>query len=107
MTKNSGKINIKQKKPFLLTKGYSKSLQNLKQFIQSLNYAFISRKKKKMYIKSLWILRLNTISHMKKTNYSKFFGKLKKSFIFLNRKILNFLCFYDVRVINLLFRIYS
>lgn len=107
MTKNSGKINIRQKKSFLLTKGYSKSLQNIKQFIQSLNYAFISRKKKKICIKSLWILRLNIISRIKKTNYSNFFGKLKKSSIFLNRKSLNFLCFYDIRVINLLFRLYN
>ncbi len=105
MTKNSGKINTKQQKCFRLTKGYSKSLQNLKQFIQSLNYAFISRKKKKTFMKSLWILRLNAISRIKKTNYSKLFGKLKKLLIFLNRKVLSFLCFYDIRVVNVLLRI--
>lgn len=105
MTKNSGKIHGKQQKYFRLTKGYSKSLQNLKQFTQSLNYAFIGRKKKKAYMRSLWILRLNAISRMKKTNYSTFFGKLKKLSIFLNRKILSFLCFYDTRIINVLLRI--
>ncbi len=104
MTKTSSRNNTKKKKYHKLTKGYSSSLQNCKQFIQSFNYAFIGRKKKKQSMRSLWILRLNTICKIMETNYSNFLGFIKKVNIFLDRKMLNFILFYDIQTISLLLR---
>lgn len=107
MTKTSGRNSIKKKNYKKLTKGYSSSLQNSKQFIQSFNYAFIGRKKKKQIMRSLWILRLNAMCKIVQINYSNFLGFIKKYNIFLDRKILNFILYYDIQTISLLLRLYK
>ena len=54
-------------------------------------YAYASRRRKKSYIRSLWITR---ISHAVKTlgmSYNSFVSRSKKANINLDRKVLNFL----------------
>lgn len=99
----------RRKKYFHLAKGYVGSNSRLstmatEQVIQGLNSAYIGRKQKKRNFRRLWIYRINALSRAGQTNYSKFLGSLRKINIFLDRKILAFLAFYDSPVFNLLQR---
>jgi large subunit ribosomal protein L20 len=55
---------------------------------KALCYAYIGRKLRKRQFRSLWIMRINAASRMHGMSYSKFMGKLSKSGIELNRKVL-------------------
>jgi large subunit ribosomal protein L20 len=83
----------KRKKILNASKGYSGARSTLfsvaKNAVEkSLQYAYIGRKKKKRYFRSLWIQRINAGVRENYLSYSKFIGKLYKNKIYLNRKIL-------------------
>lgn len=52
-------------------------------------YAFAHRRDKKGDFRRLWNVRLNSVLHTTGLSFSKFIGALKKSNIFLNRKMLS------------------
>ncbi|QOI98019.1 MAG: 50S ribosomal protein L20 [Flammeovirgaceae bacterium] len=51
-------------------------------------YAYRDRKQKKREFRNLWIARINAGVRQHDMSYSEFMGKLKKSGIELNRKVL-------------------
>jgi large subunit ribosomal protein L20 len=55
---------------------------------KGLTYAYIGRKLKKRNFRSLWIMRINAAARQHGMSYSVFMGKLSKSGIGLNRKVL-------------------
>lgn len=55
---------------------------------KGLQYAYRDRRKKKGEFRSLWIQRINAGVRPHDMSYSEFMGKLKKSNIGLNRKVL-------------------
>jgi len=55
---------------------------------KGLVYAYRDRKAKKRDFRSLWIQRINAGARLHGLSYSEFMGKLKKSGIDLNRKVL-------------------
>tara|TARA_B100000768_G_C11158363_1_gene323413 strand:- start:237 stop:524 length:288 start_codon:yes stop_codon:yes gene_type:complete len=55
---------------------------------KGLTYAYIGRKLKKRNFRSLWIMRINAAARQHGMSYSVFMGKLAKSDIELNRKVL-------------------
>lgn len=99
----------RRKKFFHLAKGYVGSNSRLstmasEQVIQSLQFAYISRRLKKREFRKIWIYRINAATHIKGNSYSKFIGCLRNLQIFINRKILALLAFYDLSVFNILER---
>lgn len=55
---------------------------------KSLQYAYVGRKQKKRYFRSLWIQRINAGVREFYLSYSRFIRKLYSNNIFLNRKVL-------------------
>lgn len=55
---------------------------------KGLQYAYIGRKLRKRQFRSLWIMRINAAARQHGMSYSQFMGKLSKSGIELNRKVL-------------------
>jgi len=55
---------------------------------KGLVYAYRDRKAKKRDFRSLWIQRINAGARLHGMSYSEFMGKIKKSGIGLNRKVL-------------------
>lgn len=55
---------------------------------KGLVYAYRDRKQKKREFRSVWIQRINAGVRAHGLSYSEFMGKLKKSGIDLNRKVL-------------------
>jgi large subunit ribosomal protein L20 len=55
---------------------------------KALAYAYVGRKDKKGNFRSLWITRINAAVRPYGLSYSAFMGKLHKSGIELNRKVL-------------------
>lgn len=55
---------------------------------KALQYAYIGRKQKKRFFRSLWIQRINAAVRMYGINYSTFINKIKYKNIQLNRKML-------------------
>ena len=55
---------------------------------KGLTYAYRDRRAKKRNFRSLWIVRINAAARLHGMSYSQFMGKLKKSNIELNRKVL-------------------
>jgi large subunit ribosomal protein L20 len=55
---------------------------------KGLGYAYRDRKAKKRDFRSLWIARINAGARTHGMSYSQFMGKVKKSGIDLNRKVL-------------------
>lgn len=83
----------KHKRLLEKTKGYygtrSKLVKRAKEaFIRAGEHAFAGRKLKKRDFRSLWILRINAALREEGLKYSDFIGKLNKSGIKLNRKVL-------------------
>nr|YP_009105786.1 ribosomal protein L20 [Koliella corcontica]AIT94513.1 ribosomal protein L20 [Koliella corcontica] len=56
--------------------------------MKSLSYSYKGRNEKKRQFRNLWITRINASVRLTGLNYSIFINKLKKSNIFLNRKML-------------------
>ena len=83
----------KRRKIFRLSKGYfgnkSKSYRIAREAVmKSLNYAYIGRRLRKRYMRSLWIARINAAARINGLSYSKFMHGLKVAGINLNRKML-------------------
>ncbi len=55
---------------------------------KGLVYAYRDRKQKKREFRAVWIQRINAGVRLHGLSYSEFMGKLKKSGIDLNRKVL-------------------
>ena len=83
----------KRKKILKRTKGYYLSRRNVwtvakNTWEKGLTYAYRDRKAKKREIKALWIQRINAAARELGINYSQFWGKVAKSELQLNRKVL-------------------
>ena len=83
----------KRKNWMTLAKGYFGRRKNVwtvaKNAIEKgLVYAYIGRKQKKRSYRSLWITRINAGARQYGMSYSQFMGKVNKSGIALNRKVL-------------------
>jgi len=55
---------------------------------KGLSYAYRDRRKKKANFRALWIQRINAAVREHDMSYSEFMGKLSKSGIEINRKVL-------------------
>lgn len=55
---------------------------------KGLTYAYRDRRKKKSEFRALWIQRINAAARQNGMSYSEFMGKLGKSGIEINRKVL-------------------
>jgi large subunit ribosomal protein L20 len=74
------------------------------QIVQSLNFAYIGRRLKKRNFRRIWISRISAVTKARLSNYSKFMGALRKGNVFLDRKILSYIAFYDLKTFNLIER---
>ena len=76
-----------------LTKGYYGARKNVwtvakNTWEKGLTYAYRDRRNKKRTFRALWIQRINAAARANGMTYSQFMGKLNKSGIALNRKVL-------------------
>lgn len=55
---------------------------------KGLQYSYVGRKLKKRNFRALWIQRINAAARINGMSYSVFMGKMSKSGIELNRKVL-------------------
>ena len=55
---------------------------------KGLTYAYRDRRNKKRTFRALWIMRINAAARMQGMNYSTLIGKLNKSELTINRKVL-------------------
>ncbi|PWJ38432.1 50S ribosomal protein L20 [Sediminitomix flava] len=83
----------RRKKILKLAKGYWGRRKNVwtvsKNAVEKgLVYAYRDRKQKKREFRSLWIVRINAAARLHGMSYSQLMGKLNKSEIELNRKVL-------------------
>ncbi len=83
----------RRKKILKLAKGYYGRGKNVwtvakNKIEKGLQYAYRDRKVKKRDFRSLWIMRINAGARQFGLSYSAFMGKLSKSGIELNRKVL-------------------
>lgn len=90
---NAVASRARRKKVLKLAKGNFGSRRNVwtvaKNTVEKgLTYAYRDRKNKKREFRSLWIQRINAAARLHGMTYSEFMGKLNKSGIALNRKVL-------------------
>jgi large subunit ribosomal protein L20 len=90
---NNVASRAKRKRILKKAKGYFGRKKNVwtvaKNAIEKgLVYAYRDRKQKKREFRNLWIARINAGVRQHDMSYSEFMGKLKKSGIDLNRKVL-------------------
>ena len=90
---NSVASRAKRKRIMKLAKGFFGRKKNVwtvaKNAIEKgLVYAYRDRKQKKREFRGVWIQRINAGVRAHGLSYSEFIGKLKKSGIDLNRKVL-------------------
>jgi large subunit ribosomal protein L20 len=83
----------RRRKILKLAKGYWGRRKNVwtvaKNAVEKgLVYAYRDRKQKKRDFRALWIQRINAASREHGMSYSQFIGKLNKSGVELNRKVL-------------------
>jgi len=83
----------RRKKVLKLAKGFYGRGKNVwtvakNKIEKGLQYAYRDRKVKKRDFRSLWIQRINAAARQEGLSYSAFMGKLSKSGIELNRKVL-------------------
>lgn len=89
-----GNIARKRRKKVLkLTEGFRGSSSLLfrtanQQKMKALRYSYRDRNERKREFRSLWIIRMNAAVRSHGVSYSDFIHNLKKSKIFLNRKML-------------------
>ncbi|MCB9197166.1 MAG: 50S ribosomal protein L20 [Flavobacteriales bacterium] len=91
--KNRVASRARRKKIFKLAKGSFGRRKNVytvaKNSVEKgLVYAYRDRKSKKRNFRSLWIARINAGARQHGMSYSEFMGKLSKTEINLNRKVL-------------------
>ena len=90
---NSVASRARRKKIMKQAKGYFGRRKNVwtvaKNAVEKgIQYAYVGRKHKKRNFRSLWIQRINAGVREHGMSYSEFMGKLSKSDIELNRKVL-------------------
>ena len=90
---NNVASRAKRKRIMKLAKGFFGRKKNVwtvaKNAIEKgLVYAYRDRKQKKREFRGVWIQRINAGARMHGMSYSELMGKLKKSGIDLNRKVL-------------------
>ena len=90
---NNVASRAKRKRILKLAKGFFGRKKNVwtvaKNAIEKgLVYAYRDRKQKKREFRSIWIARINAGARLHGMSYSELIGKLKKSGIDLNRKVL-------------------
>jgi len=90
---NSVASRARRKRVLELAKGFFGRKKNVwtvaKNAVEKgLVYAYRDRKAKKRDFRSLWITRINAGARIHGLSYSELMGKLKKSNIDLNRKVL-------------------
>ncbi|MDI9857778.1 MULTISPECIES: 50S ribosomal protein L20 [Bacteroidota] len=83
----------RRKKVLKLAKGFYGRGKNVwtvakNKIEKGLQYAYRDRKVKKRDFRSLWIQRINAAARQEGLSYSAFMGKVSKSGIELNRKVL-------------------
>jgi len=83
----------RRRKILKLAKGYWGRRKNVwtvaKNAVEKgLVYAYRDRKQKKRDFRALWIQRINAAARLHGMSYSQFIGKLNKSGVELNRKVL-------------------
>ena len=90
---NSVASRARRKKMMKQAKGYFGRRKNVwtvaKNAVEKgMQYAYVGRKHKKRNFRSLWIQRINAGVREHGMSYSEFMGKLNKSGVELNRKVL-------------------
>lgn len=90
---NNVASRAKRKRILKLAKGFFGRKKNVwtvaKNAVEKgLGYAYRDRKQKKREFRSVWIARINAGARIHGLSYSELMGKLKKSGIDLNRKVL-------------------
>lgn len=90
---NNVASRAKRKRILKLAKGFFGRKKNVwtvaKNAVEKgLVYAYRDRKQKKREFRGIWIARINAGARAHGMSYSEFMGKLKKSEIDLNRKVL-------------------
>ena len=90
---NNVASRAKRKRILKLAKGFFGRKKNVwtvaKNAVEKgLGYAYRDRKQKKREFRSVWIARINAGARLHGLSYSELMGKLKKSGIDLNRKVL-------------------
>ena len=83
----------KRKRILKLTRGYFGARKNVwtvakNTWEKGLTYAYRDRRNKKRNFRALWIQRINAAARQEGLSYSVFMGKLAKSGIEINRKVL-------------------
>jgi len=90
---NSVASRARRKRVMEMAKGYFGRRKNVwtvaKNAVEKgLVYAYRDRKAKKRDFRTLWIARINAGARLHGMSYSEFMGKVKKTGIDLNRKVL-------------------
>jgi large subunit ribosomal protein L20 len=90
---NSVASRARRKKVLKLAKGYFGRRKNVwtvaKNAVEKgLTYAYRDRKVKKREFRKLWIMRINAAARLHGMSYSAFIGKLNKSGMTINRKVI-------------------
>jgi large subunit ribosomal protein L20 len=90
---NSVASRARRKKIMKQAKGYFGRRKNVwtvaKNAVEKgMQYSYVGRKHKKRNFRSLWIQRINAGTREHGMSYSEFMGKLNKSGVELNRKVL-------------------
>ncbi|MGI6320079.1 MAG: 50S ribosomal protein L20 [Bacteroidales bacterium] len=90
---NHAASRARRKKVLKLTKGYYGRRKNVwtvakNTWEKGQEYAYRDRRVKKRNFRSLWIMRINAAAREYGMSYSVFMGKVNKSGIGLNRKVL-------------------
>ena len=90
---NNVASRARRKRVLKLAKGYFGRRKNVwtvaKNAVEKgLNYAYRDRKQKKREFRAVWVQRINAAARLHGLSYSEFMGKLKKSGVDLNRKVL-------------------
>jgi large subunit ribosomal protein L20 len=90
---NSVASRARRKKILKLAKGYFGRRKNVwtvaKNAVEKgLKYAYRDRKQKKRNFRGLWIMRINAAARQHGMSYSVFMGKIGKSNVAMNRKVL-------------------
>ena len=95
MPRSTNKVasRARRKKVMKRAKGYFGRRKNVwtvaKNAVEKADeYAYIGRRLKKRDFRKLWIQRINAAARQEGVSYSQLMGKLKKSNIDLNRKVL-------------------
>ena len=106
-----GNVARKRRKKILqLAKGYRGAHSRLfrvanQQVIKALRYSYIGRKQKKRTFRKIWITRINAASKLNGLSYSKLIHNLRKSNIYINRKILSQIAILDSQTFTKLIKL--